>query len=275
MCIQDKDGSMFSPTNLNLDTYSPSESLVNSVFLINRGNHAFVAGKSLRPENLRSAIGCMIVIVPIILIFTWASLYDVLNETRIQNDLRTAGKVVRAEIIDHRTQESDESTSYYVTYRFYAINDQPYSSETEVEFTDYYTITRDNAVDIMYDSQNPLISRLAAIETTHYRWLRLASIIMGIILIITVPVCLYGYRRQKRLAYEGRIIKGRLISILGKMDDEGVFQIEYLYEFMSPLGSTIGGTNITIRNDLKKKDLPPVNSALAILYVDEKCYTVL
>jgi hypothetical protein len=52
-------------------------------------------------------------------------------------------------------------------------------------------------------------------------------------------------------------------------------QVNIRYEFNSPLGVPLNGSQSERRRDLNKNDLPPEGTQVAVVYLDDKTYRLL
>jgi hypothetical protein len=258
--------SLHSPDEI---TITPSESLLDKVFILHPDNRNFVAGKSRRTSELISALGCLFIAMPILFIITGAALFPYLQERLIQNHLQANGKAMLAEVTD-KTTFTGEETSYHVTYQFDLIDNQSYTRETSLGYDDYKKIHVNDSVNIIYDPANPAVSRLVALEASKQNADGTASVIGGFS-VISLFGAISSYFEAKNRRRDGKIVLGRLLEIKGEKDAEsGSTIITYSYDFRSPIGSTLRGKGYAFRNDIEQIGLPPVGTMLAILFVNEK-----
>lgn len=87
------------------------------------------------------------------------------------------------------------------------------------------------------------------------------------------------FRRQRRYQREGRVIRGVVVApklTEGESDGQRVATLYLNYRITSPIsGDTIHRMQQQRRDDLTQVDLPPEGRRLAVLYVDDRLFTVL
>jgi hypothetical protein len=85
-------------------------------------------------------------------------------------------------------------------------------------------------------------------------------------------------RRERRLAAQGRLVPGRIVSCRGGLDpsEHGrSYYLDVVYRVQGPAGEMITGTKSLPRDDLHGQPLPQPGTPVAVLFLDEKVHDVL
>jgi hypothetical protein len=82
-------------------------------------------------------------------------------------------------------------------------------------------------------------------------------------------------RRVRRLAWEGELLTGRIVSCLRKCYYTSTYEVEVQYEVELPSGQTVKGTQAAPRDDLLNETLPAPGTPVVVLMLDETMYAML
>jgi hypothetical protein len=188
-------------------------------------------------------------------------------------------------------QEPTDETGYTVSYHFAHTpadgDPRRYTGTDTVNEQTYRRLEPGVVVPVWYVTDNPTISSLDRDERPSIFW-------TGVIALLVLMWCLGNislfaeaasqWLKGRRLAQEGQIISGSVISCTGRMDDEGMFLwIRLHYRFRSPVtGQEIIDEHEKLRLELLNKeepkkmpDLPPAGAPVAMLYLNDDTYDVL
>jgi hypothetical protein len=248
------------------------------VFYLYPANQKFVEGKTKRVASSYggfSNFGCMILFfIPFILVgigFMGYAIYETYKATVLQS----AGITTQGQFINRRISEDDDSTSYYVTYRFNHQN-QAYTHEQSVNYGLYNEAGETGArVKVVYLPGNPSISAIAGENKLPLAFLGF-GLCWNVFVIPVVFFTIRNYRRTRFLAQNGRVIYGQITGASADTDSDGDLRLKIVYRFTTPeTRQSISKTETATRNDLKSKPLPPMGTPVAILYSDPRQFQLL
>jgi hypothetical protein len=106
----------------------------------------------------------------------------------------------------------------------------------------------------------------------------LVTIGMNAAAFIATLIMIRKWQRYKRLAREGRLIRGAVVkteAVEGDAEDGYGYKVTLHYVFRSPTGHELQGRGSHKRNDLMGKPLPPSGTPILVLYVNDKLHEVL
>ncbi len=256
-----------------------------NLFLLNPKNEAFLKGDSPKLDSLPFIggyflYGCMalFLIIPIVI-----AIFAVL-EIQIRGELDQHGVVTSATVTNRRISTStnskgQRSTSYYITYEFYAgtsnnDNPMPYTYEQAVSSGTYNSVVEGSKIDIRYLPNDPNTSRVLNDSANDPRLI----LIFCAIFMIAPLVFIYSIRRassrNKRLAVEGQLLTGRITEAKLRRAKSN-YQLSVRYSFMSPEGMELGKQELRVRNDLKDGGIPEPGTPVTVIYMNPKLYRVL
>jgi hypothetical protein len=174
-----------------------------------------------------------------------------------------------------RRIESDEGTTYYVTYRF-VVDDKTYTPEDSVSKKTYHSLEDLQYLTVRYARRDPTISTIEPGRVGGL--LALTGFCLfwnGIVFVVTRPLVLEILKRR-RLARKGQRLEGEILYCSGYKDSDGDFVVAVRYGFRSPqTGARIEDKDSQIRKDLKGAPLPPPGTAVHVLYLNDETYMVL
>jgi hypothetical protein len=246
--------------------------LPGDVFLLNPDNERYLSGRSKKPGG--PFTGCFVLfMIP----FVFAGLFIIgwaINEWNDWRILSSSGVTTQGKVIDRRTETDEGSRDYYVTYRF-SHNDTIYTREQSVSHKFYDNSWRDSSVTVLYSPDNPQTSRLGdsisppiLITLFVMLWNGLVSLFMFI--------AISEARKARYLARRGQVIYGVIASRRGYEDSDRDFHIEVNYEFVSPQTGGIMREQVDrTRYDLDEYTLPSAGTPVAVLYANDKNFTLL
>jgi hypothetical protein len=80
---------------------------------------------------------------------------------------------------------------------------------------------------------------------------------------------------ERRLAEDGGLIGGELLSVRYRSGGEGQPSLKVHYSFLRPGGQQMSRRQTLFRFDVDRRALPPAGSKILVLYVDENLFDVL
>jgi hypothetical protein len=190
------------------------------------------------------------------------------------------GVITEAKVVEREIDHSGDSDSYYVTYAYSArLPDQSRQSFTNydsVSYSDYQRYEPGTYLLIRYLKHEPANST----SKWHQGWIWQLIVGYGIALFLLWLVCFRlprSYRNRVRtILTQGKVLLGRVLTIVGEEDDDGNYKIKLTYEFTAP---TTGRLHRIVFaetcNDLKRKTLPAPDTPVAVMYLTEADFFLL
>jgi hypothetical protein len=174
-----------------------------------------------------------------------------------------------------REMDLDEATTYYVTYRFVA-GDEEHTVKESVNRSTYDGVEEGGSLHVRYAPRDP---EIATIEPGQLGDLPILTLFglgwSGFVFLIGRPL-VGEVRKRHRLAREGRRVAGQVMRSYGRRDRDGDYHLELWYHFVSPqTGSRIEDGGSQLRQDLADQPLPPPGTPVQVLFVDNETYLVL
>jgi len=258
-------------------------------FLVNPQNQKFLSGETGTLVG-SPPLGCVVLIPVLFGLFSVAAFalahhqcHDVqfFKEHAAQAQGTVIHKRVHtsAGMVDVETGMVESSDDYLVKYRFEGQTQAgvgAFVREAAVPEEVYRRLTVGSHVAVRYDRADPSSSRLI--------WelqMRMASVltIMGATLagtgILGSLAALAGWRSNRQMAREGRILPGRVVSCTASKAEEGYLQVQLSYCFEVPPAREITAAVRMSRQDLTEATLPPPLTPLMVLYRSDASYRVL
>ncbi len=254
---------------------TPESSTISAdVFLLNPKNKTFVEGKTHRPVSPVS--GFTLVVLFAFAVGGIAALVMVLREWVVVVQLSAYGESTAGLVVDHRTESGEDSTTYYITFR-YVIDDRLYIQEQAVGESAYDQFANSSRVVVRYFPADPNIARLTEPDTDtvgHNVLITLSIVVLNTFMWWKVRGTIKKNRRYQQLGREGRMVTGEVLRSEGHKDEDG-YIVTMHYCFQSPSGRPLLGKVSRTRNDLKRKPLPEPGTPLVVLYLDDTSYELL
>lgn len=247
----------------------------SDIFLLHADNAAYFEGSNSRPASLsnRGCSFCLLVLMLLLLIGI-AMVGGAYIQYQEFLRLRQVGVVTDGQMIERRYSTSDDSTTYYLTYRFQAA-EKTYTREQSVKKGRYNRFERGGHLEILYDPQNPHLSRIQGTNNPP-TFFMLFGVGWMIVMLGVFAGFIHGYRQNNKLCKEGFIVYGQIEQIKGQKDSDGDLQITLEYRFISPQsGQTIRKKDKRQRNDLKDWPLPMPETPVAIMYLNDNHFSLL
>jgi hypothetical protein len=171
--------------------------------------------------------------------------------------------------------DSDDTTSYSVTYRF-AVDDQVYVVEESVKYELYASADNGESLLVRYAMQDPNIASIKPVSFVRPLVLTAFCLVWcGLVFGLTL-FSLRKLRRRRRLAREGGLTDGELVYCSGYEDSDGDFHLKTQIRFRSPqTGVWLRETYSPLRNDLKGKPLPRPGTPIHVIYIDDNTFEAL
>ncbi|SRR5258708_27690769 len=248
----------------------------DNLFLLNRGNWNFVNGKSRRIVGTNNLL-LLVISAGVLLILLYIAGNFLLTAFLVNQSGHSGSAVIAS-----RRISSGKSTSYYITFKFTPttgdFQGEPFSVEQSVSRDAYNRLTEGSEVKISYVPTAPNYALLAGSDADN-------SIInstvtfafaASIMLLVVMRLFFRDWRRNARMAREGRLIQGQLTYYHTRRGNKGGFYIDIACTFQSPIdGSVITAKGSEARGDLRGKPAPALGTPVAVLYADDNLFKVL
>lgn len=250
--------------------------VVNSeTFVLHRGHTDFVFGsrKSLNPSSFLG-VGCLTAFFSIFVIVGVVMLGMALSDTVNWFAINQSGVANTAQLTNRRISSSDDSDSYYVSFR-YNHDGKYYLREQRVTRDIYNSAEVGGNVQIVYAPSNPQAAKLSGTNNAPTAML-LFSLVWNTIIVLIVYFVLRQYRRMKFLERHGHMIAGEILETTYSTDSDGDLSVKVEYTFRIPdSDKRLKKADRATRNDLKGKRPPAPGTPVVILYYDEGHYMLL
>jgi hypothetical protein len=220
-------------------------------------------------------LGCISVILIPIILMGLVALYLSARDWSRTYALRSGSAVTAGTVVDREIDDSGDDTDYYVTYRF-AVDDHAYEVTELVSASTYNTTAMGEALTVRYVVRDPDIATIGT--PTYFRVLMTTC--FGLVwTAVSVGLGAFFFRNQikrRRLAREGKLIDGTIVSSSSSTDGDGDFTLKTQVRFRSPrTGEWIFQNYRHGRNDLKRKPLPGPGTLVHVLYIDDRTFEAL
>jgi hypothetical protein len=248
----------------------------SDLWLANPENSNFLSGATSKPKGNSSAAvgGCLFTFIMVLTILVFGGFG--LRELLVRNQLEREGERIGATITNLVIDDSDDSTSYEVTYS-YRVGTHNYSRMESVSQGFYNQLRVGQRLDILYHSSNPDESRIA-VDTGNPTWVIFLVIgAVAVLLEIGTALAVLGQaNRRNRLLRDGKIVYGELTLVDGHIDSDNDLMIRLGYRIPRPDGTFFEHQPRfrTGHNEWKDR-VPKVGDRVAVLYLDDKTHQLL
>lgn len=242
---------------------------IDRVFLLDRRNRKFVektSPVSARVQDARDSLWG----IALILTFVGAVLFLAVS-THVTDSGLTKSRRVTTGVIIGKVESHQDTYFCRVTYRFSA--PPIYEREAQIRYQLCPTFAVGQAVEVVYDPQQPLYSNLKrSIESPKYPVWPVAIGFLGVLAAIYPQYS--KLRRERRLCAEGQVICGSLVSKEIDMD-----HLTMRYRFQAPGGLTIESeAEGSVRRSNWTSDwqfFPDKPNLVAVLFLNDAEYYLL
>jgi hypothetical protein len=260
---------------------SLKESLVHEVFLVEPKHVGFLKGKPTQfiPSHDRhqNHPGFRIVgSVVLILVLVIAAL-QILSSTFDDAAIRLFGVEAQATIVrkgmEDTTQPNDNQ--YFVFYEYDAAQ-QHFQREQHVSVSTFTRLKEGDQVAVKYLRNAPEAATLAeaSLDPSHL-FILIVCIIFVIISIANLRFGLHLLGTERKFNEQGSVLYGSIIDTGGAKNGNHWHKAEIRYQFVSPRGRSITGSAYKTSVPLKKEEIPPVGTRIAVLYVNDQLFHIL
>lgn len=209
----------------------------------------------------------MIVVAVVLLISLGLAVSGVLlstQESRIYNE----GSIVTG-VLHKYNYGNYNGDPHYQVYYGYDIDGQSYQNEVKVDQTTYEQLEDSGEVEVYYLPGVPDQSRIQG--QLGIGGLLLVGIVIAGVSLPILMLLWFLSRRHTRFYREARVVRGEIMRIMGRSDDDDDYLVEIAYQFRAPdTGETLEGKSSTWRNDLQDKPLPAPGTPVAVLYMGQR-----
>jgi hypothetical protein len=271
-----KDDGMFD-RSINAHGYyaPPPTQPVGELFLVNKRNDAFARGQVEKPAP-EHGLGCMMVfLLPFVLAGVMVAGWAVTQWCEWAL-LSYSGATTTGSFVGREIKESDDSTSYYLSYG-YIVDDHRFTRKDRVSYETYRQAGVDVPIQVLYYTSDP---SLATVDLNYQTNDRTFATIFALFWNGFVGLMFFGglsmLLRNIELARKGRVTFGEITHITSHYDGDNDYQIEVKYLFNSPTsGQVIHAKHKFQDNGRKGEQLPKAGAPIALLFADDKTYRML
>jgi hypothetical protein len=249
----------------------------DGIFLLHEDNAAYLAGQDRHPDSLTATNYLYRFLIMVLLCVVGLVMLGVgLFAYRDYATLRDDGLIAEGALIN-RDIYRGKSITYSLVYQFEVREGRhmgSYRGEQKVGKGKYNSVEVGDVVSILYDPNDPTLSRMADLNTSPIALI----VIGGAIVFLGLMLGRAGFRNRKEnelLAQEGKILYGAIATCSG-IRERSSYIINVSYSFISPeTGEKIRGRMFKTRNDLRGKPLPEPGTPVAILYRNDEHHEML
>lgn len=244
--------------------------------VLNPKNRAFAAGQGqYQPLDSARGMGClMLFFIPFIIAGIGVLAFAFVQWNNWWQ-LEQSGQVTRATVIDRWiSTDSEDGDSYHVEYS-YVVNDRAYEGQSSVNWERYNQLEPGVTVDVLYAATNPAITSLS-IDNTPFLpiFLTVFAIFWNGIVLFMVGLPLHQRGKQNRLRRDARPLPGTVIESKNWEDSDDDYTFRIRYEFRTPGGKTLTGTEQRTDNSRRGQRLPQPGETVTVAYAGDDCYTL-
>ncbi|MBZ0288888.1 MAG: hypothetical protein K8I30_14825, partial [Anaerolineae bacterium] len=164
---------------------------------------------------------------------------------------------------------------YFVFFEYDAAQ-QHFQREQHVSLSTFTRLKEGDLVAIRYLRTAPEAATLGdATLDPPSAFMLILCIIFAIICIANLRLGLHLLGTERRFNEHGSVLYGRIIQTRGAKNGNDWHGAEIQYQFVSPRGKTIISSAYKTSVPLKKQDIPPVGTKIAVLYVNDQLFHIL
>jgi hypothetical protein len=281
--------SLAKPASALRSPYSPPP----DVFLLNPNNRHFLQGMRHFPITFNANfVGTVCLLL--VLLISAISLIKAMDGLSIASELRNSKITAQGEITGHRRGSAgpmNPGILYYVTYRF-SSDGSAYTNEQFVGKDAFEQLSDGSSVTVKYVASNPSVSSLMGQPDSRNLTDFILAVLGGLGLVGSIVYLVPLLRRlwdEMRLRQNAVLQAGHILACHRYVAASATsinprkfgaalsnnFYIEVSYSFHTAAGKELRGSAIQKRTDLANVKLPGFGTPVAILYLDEKHYTIL
>jgi hypothetical protein len=248
----------------------------NTTFLLHPAHAGFLDNSNRRLFGVTRVHLILIGVIALLCIGLGVGMIShAITEQAVRDSLAQNGVEALATITDgHMTR--GRSNSYYLEYSYDAkVNGdlQSFTREESVSRELYERAEIGSHMTIHYLPDDPGTARILDDAFNGVIFLVIGLALAGGSL-VGMYVLMRQYRRDRMLERDGQILTGSITksSVSGYGNKR---QVTIHYEFHSPLGVPLKGSQSQRRRDLDRQDLPPEGTRVAVVYCDDSTYRML
>lgn len=246
--------------------------LRDKVYLLNPDNKAFLRGKIKNPVNVGgggSGPGCMMLFMAVFSLIGFGILYMAFQSYLDYRALEDHGVVTTGQYYDrHVSTDSEGDDTYYVHFAFVVDDGRVIQKEQSVSRGEYNQMEPGTVMEALYDPGNPSNAVINGTNNNEYVFFAIFGVMWSLICWSILLVMFFAWRRSDLLIRQGRVIDGEVIQSSAHYDSDDDYVIDIRYFVRAPDGSIIEKRVHGIRNEMRKRGLPPPGMQLAVMYVN-------
>jgi hypothetical protein len=244
-------------------------------FVLHPENQKFLAGQTRTIVSWEGDSRVGLTVAVILLACGLGLLPFCLKEWAAWQTLHHDGTATEAVVLGlRRVRDADAGTVYYVRYQIDAESgdgSRRFVREGDASAEGFRSLREGGPVAVLYRQSDPAFSRLVNERTREF------PTFMVLILLGVTGLGLFVLNRTlrlRRLAWQGKVMTGRVLNCTCKHDSDGLI-VKVAYAFEAPGLGFLRGTGTAQREDLSPETAPLPGTAVRVLYLNERLHRVL
>jgi hypothetical protein len=242
------------------------------LFLFEPRNRPFVDGAISTYYRITYGLVAGIIVFGGILIAGIVILFFAFQEAQLISELEKNGVTIQATVNNRTIEDNDGGNTYKLRYS-YQVKGITYQNTQEVTEKAYNQSPLNSQVSIRYLPNNPANARIMGMDVIQWGTL-FVGVAFFLIGFVTLGLGIYFYRRSRRRERLGCVVFGELTSVREE-NDEGTIYLHAHYLFINPRNEVVAGSCKRSNSQFKKYGLPPIGTAIAILYLGDHDYELI
>ncbi|MEO8613157.1 MAG: DUF3592 domain-containing protein [Chloroflexota bacterium] len=171
---------------------------------------------------------------------------------------------------------ADQSNNQYYVFFEYDVAQQHFQRQRPVSLPVFRQLREGDLVAIKYLRTAPATATLSESRLDPNLILILVLGVLGIVIsIVNVRVGMQLLNRERTFKELGSVLLGKITQTGGVKYGKTWHNAEIRYQFVSPRGRSITGSAYKTSLPLKKEEIPPVGTRIAVLYVNDQLFHIL
>lgn len=211
--------------------------LAHELLLIDEKHRDFIAGRSAKLSS-RSAFGTLFNLMFVLLFVGIAAFvtYVSVSEFNLSRAISTRGVPVTATVTNLEIDDSDDSTNYYVSFRYRA-GDKFYDTNQSINSKLYYSLKQGGPLPVRYLPDAPETVEIVAAPRTVYILTGIIAGILWTLIIAGLLLALFGENFWAAFQKDGQIIIGQITEYNAHTDSDNDYSVRFGYSFTRPDGT--------------------------------------
>jgi hypothetical protein len=260
---------------------SLKESLVHEVFLVEPRHVGFLKGKPTQfipiQERHQNHPGFRIVGSAILIVMMVIAAIQILRSSFDDVAIRLFGVEAQGTIVRKWTEAGlpPADDQYFVFFEYDAAQ-QHFQREQHVSLSTFTRLKEGDPVAVRYLRTAPEAATLGESKLDSPRaFILIICIVFVIISIANLRLGLRLLDTERKFTEHGSVLYGKIIQTRGTKNGNDWHGAEIQYQFVSPRGKTITSSAYKQAVPLRKSDIPPIGTKIAVLYVNDQLFHIL